>query len=126
MDTVQSQGIEPERDQRSRRFRGISAIPERPADPVTQFSAPVRQCEAERDGAHDSVVVRGDGKSEPFFTFPGIRVAGDPGLRDSIDVGVRNVQGRISDLARSGELLHNTRVLEAEWPEAQSLGPKRW
>ena len=57
------QGIEPECDQRPRRFGGISAIPVGPADPVTQFSAPMRQCEAEGDGADDSVGVRGDGKS---------------------------------------------------------------
>ena len=124
MDTIQFQGIEPECDQRPRRFGGISAIPVRPADPVTQSA---RRCASVRRRV----------------TAPTTPSASEVMARVSLSFVPRHprdyrsspprfhrhrgaeVQGGISDLARSGELPDNTRVLEAERPEDQSPGSKR-
>ena len=46
----------------------------------------------------------------------------DPGLRHSIEIGVGNGQSCIRDLARSGELLHNAGIIQAERSEQQALG----
>ena len=55
MNPIQAQSLKTECQDCPDCFAGVPAIPERPTNPVTQFGAPVLQCEMQADRAHESL-----------------------------------------------------------------------
>src|SRR5207237_9872241 len=116
MNSIETQSLKAECDDRARCLRGISPIPEGATDPVAQFSSAVSQAQVQSYCTYDALSIRRDGERHPFLLFPGLRMRGDPTLGHSVLVRVRNRKRSVCDFTRTCEALYSWSVLGAKWP----------
>jgi len=111
LNSVQTEDVEAQTQDRCRGLRGAPSAPAGEADPISEFTSLMLGVEMEADASHDSVALGGHGESDPLLGFPGSLVRFDPFLGHPVLVRMGDGQRGRRYLMGSREALHGRCVV---------------
>lgn len=126
-DPVQLQLVESKSQDGTSRLCGITGVPVRFSDPVTEFAFVEAAINPESYCANNRfAILKRHCECHRFPYFVLRLVPLDPLFGHAVLVGVWDIHRRISNVAASGKAFNNRGIAEAKWPQNQTCCLKPW